>query len=130
MPVLSLMGHLALINTDRFTAGIAVLGEEGIEAVKAEGATITHDVPLTPQLAVTFEAGKMTHVPRLSLCLCALVGKDDLVTRGTSGFEALRVVPSAVQLAFLVEVDEVYKQLTAGITAETGRMPAAVGTCP
>lgn len=130
VPVLAFMGHLTLIHADGLPAGVAVLGEHGVEAVEAEGPPIPHDVPLAPQLAVALEAGEVLHVPRPSFGLRALVGEDDLVTGGAAWLEALRVVPPAVEMGVLPEVDEVDQQLLAHVAVEAGGVPAGVGSRP
>lgn len=78
VPVLPLMGHLALVHTDGISAGVAVLGEHGVEAVQAVWPSLSHDVPLTAQLAIALEAAEVTHVPSLALGLRALVCEDYL----------------------------------------------------
>ena len=53
-----------------------------------------------------------------------------LVAVDTSGFERLGVVPAAVHIAVLVEVDEVDEQLHADDADETRRVPAHVASRP
>lgn len=78
-----------MIYTDGLPAGVAVLGEHGVEAAQAVGAALPHDVPLPSQLCVALEAGKVFHVPGAPLGLGALVGQNDLSTRecGRSGHQ-------------------------------------------
>lgn len=78
VPVLTLVAHLALVDADRVATRVAELGKEAVEAAKAEGPTVPHDVPLAAQLLVALEARKMFHVPRAALGLGALVGQNNL----------------------------------------------------
>lgn len=50
--------------------------------------------------------------------------RTDLVTGGTARLQALGVVPAAVDLAVLVEVDQVHQELVADGAYEAGRVPA------
>jgi len=47
-----------------------------------------------------------------------------LVAGGAARLQPLGVVPAAVDLPVLVEVDEVHQQLVAGAAHEAGRVPA------
>ena len=78
VPVLSLVRHLSLVDADGVPARVAVFREGGVEAVQAEGSAVPHHVPLPAQLTVALEAAEVAHVPRSSLGLRALVGKNDL----------------------------------------------------
>jgi len=42
------------------------------------GPAIPHNVALSSKLPVTLKTCKVFHVPRTTLCLCALIGKDYL----------------------------------------------------
>ncbi|TNN29514.1 hypothetical protein EYF80_060337 [Liparis tanakae] len=52
------------------------------------------------------------------------VGGRDARTGGAARLQPLGVVPAAVDLPVLVEVDEVHQQLVAGAAHEAGRVPA------
>lgn len=67
--------------TDVFSAGLAVLGIQRLEAATAIWPAILHDVTLPPQNRLTFKAGEVLHVPVAALGLRALVSKDDLRTQ-------------------------------------------------
>lgn len=64
--------------TDVFGAGLTVFRVQRLKATAAEGPTILHDVPLTTQDGLAFKAGKVLHMPVTTLCLCALVRKNNL----------------------------------------------------
>lgn len=81
MPMLPIIGHLSMIHTNMFAAGFAVLCIEGLEASTAEGPSVLHDVSLPTEDSLTLEATEMLHVPVAAFSLCALVCKNDLVTR-------------------------------------------------
>lgn len=80
VPVLALVGHLALVDADGLPAGVAVLGEAVVEAGQAVGPRLAHDVPLPAQLARALRAREVLHVPRAALRLRALVCQDYLLT--------------------------------------------------
>jgi hypothetical protein len=67
-----------LIDPDGLAAGVAILGEHAVEAGEAVGSTLAHDVALTAQVLVAFEAGKVFHVPGSPLSLSTLVREDYL----------------------------------------------------
>lgn len=73
MPVLSLVGHLSLVDADGFPASVAVLSEAVVEAGQAVGARVAHDVPLAAELARALRAREVLHVPSATLRLRALV---------------------------------------------------------
>lgn len=56
--------------------------------------------------------------------------RSRLITARTARLLAVPVVASAVQLAFLPEVDHVHQQLLAGTAHEAGRVPQPVVTGP
>lgn len=64
--------------TNMLPAGFTVLGVERLKAATAEGAAILHDVPLSAQDCLTFQAAEVFHVPVATLGFCALVGKNYL----------------------------------------------------
>jgi hypothetical protein len=78
VPVLAFVAHLALVDADGFAAGVAVLGEHGVEAVEAVGAAVTHYVTLASELPLALGAGEVLHVPGATLGLRAFIGEDDL----------------------------------------------------
>jgi hypothetical protein len=78
VPVLAFVAHLALVDANGFAAGVAVLGEHGVEAVEAVRAAVTHNVPLASELPLALGAGEVLHVPSATLGLRAFVGEDDL----------------------------------------------------
>lgn len=53
-----------------------------------------------------------------------------LIAGGAAGLQPLSVVPSAVDLPILVEVDEVHQQLLAHAADEAGGVPAHAVTRP
>lgn len=115
-----------MIDSNGFPAGIAVLGEDGVEAVEAVRPRIPHDVPLPAQDSVALETGKVAHVPGFALRLRALVRQDELVASGAAGLERLGVVSAAVEPAVPIEVDEVHEELPADGAGEAARVPAVV----
>lgn len=56
MPVLTFVRHLALIDTDRLAAAVAVFGEGCIEAPQTVRPTFPHHVPLAAELRAEKEA--------------------------------------------------------------------------
>jgi hypothetical protein len=78
MPVLAVMAHLALIDTDGLAAIVAVLGEHVVEAAETVRLALSHDVALAAELLIAVEACKVLHVPRTTLGLGALIGQDNL----------------------------------------------------
>lgn len=81
MPVLAVMTHLTLIDTNRLAAVIAVLGKHVIEASETIWLALSHDVSLAAQLLVAVEACKVLHVPGSTLSFRALIGKNYLNDR-------------------------------------------------
>lgn len=79
-----------LIDSDWFAAGIAILGKDSVETVKAIRPWITHDVTLTAQNSVAFKAGKMTHMPGPAFRFRALVRQDEL-NRPSSSREKISI---------------------------------------
>lgn len=69
-------------HTNMLPAGVTVLCVEGLEAGAAVGPPLLHDIALTPQHRLTLEAAEVLHVPVTSLCLGALIRKDDLRKEG------------------------------------------------
>lgn len=53
-----------------------------------------------------------------------------LITGGAARLQPLCVVPAAVDLPVLVEVDEVHQELVAHAAHKAGRMPTHAVTCP
>lgn len=129
MPVLALIRHLTLVYTDVLSAGVAVFGVQRLVAAAAVWSTLSHDVALAAQSRLTLKTAEMLHVPVPALRLRTLVRKDDLVAGLAAGFDVLCVVPSAVDVSVLVEVNEVDQQLITGGALETLRMPAGAVTC-
>ena len=113
MPVLALMGHLALVDPDGLATGVAILSKHAVKAGEAVRPAISHDVPLPTQLQVAFKAGKVLHVPGTTFSLSALIGEDDLIARRASGLDGFSVVPATVEFSLLVEVDEVHQKFFA-----------------
>ena len=67
-----------LVNSNSFSASVAVFGEHAVEAAEAVRPALSHDVALAAQVAVALEAGEVLHVPGAGLGLGALVREDDL----------------------------------------------------
>lgn len=124
-------------------------------ARRANGFVVLHHVRLPSKDAVTVETAEVLQMPVVALGLRVLVTEDQLRTRVrvrrevkvwpsgsedesrshliaacTSRLLAVPVVASAVQLAFLPEVDHVHQQLFAGAAHEAGRVPQLVVTGP
>lgn len=53
-----------------------------------------------------------------------------LITSGAAWLQPLGVVPAAVDLPVLVEVDEVHQELIAHAAHEAGWVPTHAMTCP
>lgn len=123
VPVLPIIRHLALINSNVVPTRVAVLGVERLKAGAAVWSSFLHDVPLAAQYCLALEAAEVLHVPVPALCLGALISKDDLVTGRAPRLQSLGVVPAAVDLAILVEVDKVHQKLLASAANEAGRVP-------
>lgn len=70
------------VLTDVFSAGLAVLSVQRLEAAAAVRPAVLHDVALAAQDGLALEAGEVLHVPVAALRLSALVGKDDLPATG------------------------------------------------
>lgn len=85
-------------------------------------------IALHSHLSIALEAGKVTHVPRSTFRLGALVGEDNLIAGAASGFQSLGVVPAAIESAVPPEVDQIYQQLTAHAADEAGGMPESGGS--
>lgn len=62
--------------------------------------------------------------------MCRHVPDIYLITGGAAWLQPLCVVPAAVDLPVLVEVDEVHQELVAHAAHEAGRMPTHAVTCP
>ena len=130
MPVLILVGDLALIDADCLSACRAVLNVHLFETLAAVGLGSLHEITLTTKKLVAVEASEVGHVPAAALGLGALVAENDLVAGGTARLVQLGVVATTVDLGVdaVVEVDEVYEELIAGGAVEAGRVPARLRT--
>ena len=73
MPVPAVMAHLTLVDADGTTTGITRLCIERLEACTAVWTRRSHDIALTSEMFLTLETLEVTHVPALTLRLCALV---------------------------------------------------------
>lgn len=69
------------VSTDVFSAGVAVLGVQGLVAGAAVGPALPHDVALAAQRSLAFEAAEVLHVPVSPFCLRALVCQNNLGLR-------------------------------------------------
>lgn len=127
MPVLTLVGHLTLVDADGITAGVTVFGKGGIETVQAERASVSHDVPFTAQLSIAFKTTEMPHVPRSTFSFCTFIGKNYLITRCASRFKAFGVVSSTIEFSVFEKVDEVYQEFLADAAGKAAGVPARVG---
>jgi hypothetical protein len=67
-----------LIDSDWFSASVAILGKDGVETVEAIRSRIAHDVTLTAQNSIAFKTGKMTHVPGSTFRFRTLVRQNQL----------------------------------------------------
>ena len=67
-----------MIDADGLAASVAIFREDGVKAVEAVRSRVSHDVALAAQHPVALETGKVTHVPRPTLRLRALVSQDQL----------------------------------------------------
>lgn len=105
--MLTLISHLALVQANVLSTGITVLGVAGLVAGAAVGAALTHDIALASQRSFTFKAAKVAHVPVPALSLCALWGEDDLIAGLAAWAQAFGMVAPTVDLASVIEVDEV-----------------------
>lgn len=130
VPVLTLICHLALVNTYVFSAGIAVLCIQGLVAGAAVRSTLSHDVTLTAQRSLALKTTEVLHVPVSPFCLCTFICQNNLIAGLAAGLEPLSVVPAAVDLSVLEEVNQIDEQLAAGGTLETLRVPTAAVSCP
>lgn len=125
-------------------------------ARRADRSVVLHDVRLPGEDAITVETAEVLKMPVVALSLSVLVTEDQLRTHKCTrafrgGFRvlpkmipnsshliaarasrllAVAIVTSAVQLAFLPEVDHVHQQLFAGTAHEAGRVPQLVITGP
>lgn len=124
MPVLALISHLALVQANVLPAAITVLRVAGLIAGTAVGATLTHDIALPPERCFTLKAAEVIHVPVPALSFRALRGEDDLVTGLAAWTQAFSMVATTVDLASMVEVDEVHQQLPARGTHKALWVPA------
>lgn len=70
--------RLIFSRTDMFSAGVAVLGVEGLETSAAIRPTLFHDVALATQDRLALETAEVFHVPVPAFCLRALIREDDL----------------------------------------------------
>lgn len=64
--------------TDMFSAGVTVLGVEGLETSAAVRPALFHYVALATQNRLTLETAEVLHVPVPAFCFCALICEDDL----------------------------------------------------
>lgn len=71
----------------------------------------------------------MAHVPVSALSLCTLRGEDDLITGLAARAKAFGMVTTAVDLAHMVEVDEVHQQLPACGAHKALGVPAGTQSC-
>lgn len=80
MPVATVVAHLALVDADGATAGVARFGVQRLETRTAVGTRRSHDVALAAEMAFTLETLEVTRVPTLAFRFCALVGEYYLST--------------------------------------------------
>lgn len=125
MPVLTLVAHLALIYSNGFPTCIAVLSKHTVETCETVRSALSHDIPLSTQVTITLETGKMLHVPSSSFGLGALIRENNLVARRAPWFSSLCMMPATVELPVLVEVDQVDEEFLADSAMETGGMPSS-----
>lgn len=130
VPVLTLVCHLTLIYTYVISAGIAVLCVQGLVAAAAVRSALSHDVSLTAQRSLALKTAEVLHVPVSCLCLRTFIRQNNLIAGLAARLQPLSVVPAAVDLSFLEEVDQIHQQLAAGGALETLRVPTAALCCP
>lgn len=76
--LLKVFRDLTVVYADRVSARVTVLGEQAVETLQAVRPSVPHDVPLSAQLFVAFQARKVFHVPGAAFRFRTLVGQDDL----------------------------------------------------
>ena len=81
VPVLTLMGHLALVDPYGLPARVTVFGEHAVKTAETVRPALAHDVALTAKLAIALETGEMEHVPGAPFGLSAFVGQDNLKSK-------------------------------------------------
>lgn len=64
------------------------------------------------------------------LTTAAEVKQAHLIAGSAAGLQSLSMVPAAVDLSILVEVDEVHQELFAHAADKAGGMPTHAVTCP
>ena len=67
-----------MVDSDGLSAGVAVLGEDGVETVEAVRSRVAHDVPLAAEHSIAFEAREVAHMPRSALRFGAFVRQNQL----------------------------------------------------
>lgn len=130
VPVVLTVGNPLSLGLHRILAGCTFHSVILHVAGLADRFFILHDVRLSSQDAVTFKTAEVLQMPVLALSLSVLVTEDQLVTSSTTWLLAVSVVASAVQLAFLPEVDHVHQQFSAGAAHEASRVPHLVVAGP
>lgn len=127
--MLALISHLALIQANVLPTAITVLCVTSLVAGAAVGAALTHDIALPSKRCFTLEAAEVTHVPVPALSLRALRREDDLITGLAARAQAFGMMATTVDLASMVEVDEVHQQLPACGTHKALGVPAGTQAC-
>lgn len=101
MPVLALVGDLALLDADDEAARGAQLGVLALEARATVRPRLLDEVALAAQQLAAVGAREMRHVPRAALRFRTLVREDELVARRTPRLHQLGVVSSTIHFAVL-----------------------------
>ena len=81
-----------LVDSNCFSARITVLSKHTVEACETVRSPLPHNIPLSAQVSVAFEAGEMFHMPGSTLRLGAFIREYDLKKRrGSNRFIYIRL---------------------------------------
>src|SRR6218665_58297 len=75
MPLMTVMSHTTLFQANDLTTHLTAVCKVQIKAEAAIWSAISHQVLLTGKKFVTFETGKVSHVPAATFCFGTFIPK-------------------------------------------------------
>lgn len=78
-------------------------------------------------LSITFETGKVPHVPCSALRLCAFIGQNNFITSAASWFQCFGMMSTAIKSTIAPKIYKINEQLSTNTTNKACRMPQCRG---